>query len=136
MGPKYALDDVKAAAAVDRFEFAGKRVIDRVSPWLRSPLEVRAFAAAVLQELSPGDFCGQVTYDGGIVCDEYGIAISAGLQEHFGIGGLVTWYVKLRIEQRRGGKLVVMASLHAPERDFDARRVGGRLTVKFEPREP
>ena len=108
--------------------------MDRVVPWLRSPLEVRSFAEGVLAELTPGDFCGQVAY-GDIICDEYGIAISGDLQERFGIGGLVTWYVKLRVEQRRGGKAVVVASLHEPERDFDERRIGGPLKTEFELRE-
>ncbi len=134
MEPRYSLDEVKAAAAEDRVELGGKHFMDRVVPWLRSPLKVRSFAAGVLEELSPGDFLGQVAY-GDVVCDEYGIAISAELQTRFGIGGLVTWYVKLRLERGRGGKTVLMASLHEPERDFDARRVGGPLKIEFELRE-
>lgn len=131
MGPRYPLDEVKAAAAEDRVELGGKHFMDRVVPWLRSPLRVRSFAEGVLAELASGDFCGQVAY-GDVVCDEYGIAISDELQTRFGIGGLVTWYVKLRLAQGRGGKTVVMASLHEPERDFDERRVGGVLKIEFE----
>ena len=134
MGPKYSLDEVKAAAAEDRIELGGKNFMDRVVPWLRSPLKVRSFAEGVLSELQAGDFCSSVTY-GDVVCDEYGIAISADLQERFGIGGLVTWYLKLRLESRKGGKMVLMASLHEPERDFDERRVGGALKIQFKLRE-
>jgi hypothetical protein len=92
VGPRYSLDDIRAAAAEDRVEL-------------------------------------------GVVCDEYGIAISDDLQRRFDIRGLVTWYVKLRLEQRRGGQTVVMASLHEPDRDFDERRTGGRLKIEFELRE-
>jgi hypothetical protein len=53
----------------------------------------------------------------------------------FQIRGLVTWYVKLRLEQRRGGKTVLLASLHGAERDFDERRTGGPLRVEFKLRE-
>ena len=108
--------------------------MDRVVPWLRSPLKVRSFAQGVLSELQTGDFCSSVSY-GDVVCDEYGIAISEDLQDRFEIGGLVTWYVKLRLEARRGGKMVLMASLHEPERDFDGRRVGGPLMIQFKVRE-
>lgn len=111
MGPCYSLDEVKAAASEDRVELGGKNFNDRLLPWLRTPLVARSFAREVLLELSPGDFFKSIAY-GDVVCDEYGIAISKSLQRSFGIQGLVTWYVKLRLEQRRGGKTVLLASLH------------------------
>ena len=135
MGPRYALEDVKAAVAEDRVEFGGKNFNDRLLPWLRTPLVARSFAREVLLELSPGDFFKSIAY-GTVVCDEYGIAISESLQDSFGIQGLVTWYVKLRLEHRRGGKTVLLVSLHGAERDFDERRVGGPLKVEFELRNP
>lgn len=135
MGPRYSLDDVKTAAGDDRVELGGKNFNDRLLPWLRTPLAARGFAREVLLELSPGDFYKSITY-GDVVCDEYGIAISGSLQDYFGIRGLVTWYVKLRLEQRRGGKTVLLASLHGAEWNFDERRAGGPLKVEFELRKP
>ncbi len=135
MAPYYSLEDVKTAAGDDRVELGGKNFNDRLLPWLRTPLAARSFARSVLLELSPGDYFKSVTY-GDVACDEYGIAISTDLQDAFRIRGLVTWYVKLRLEQRRGGKTVLLASLHGAERDFDERRAGGPLRVEFELREP
>lgn len=134
MAPYYSLEEVKAAAADDRVELGGKNFNDRLLPWLGTPLAARRFARCVLSELSPGDYFKSVTY-GDVICDEYGIAISEDLQDAFQIRGLVTWYVKLRLEQRRGGKTVLLASLHGAERDFDERRTGGPLRVEFKLRE-
>lgn len=130
MRPHYPIQDVKAAAAAERFELGGRNLRDRLLPWLRTPLAARQFARSVLMELSEDDYLGSVAYAAG-VCDEYGLAISEALQATYDIAGLVTWYVKLRLEKRRRGQFVILLSLHGAERDFGRRRAGGPLKAQF-----
>ncbi len=66
---------------------------------------------------------------GDAVHDEYGVAISPDVQRSFALEGLETWYVKFTMDEREDGSIVLMASLHEPERPLA--RVGGTLPIRF-----
>jgi hypothetical protein len=130
VGPRYELDQVKQAAAEGRLIPGGTNFLNRLLPYIRDPLRVRSFGCDVIAELTPSDYCDTTDYG----CDEYGIAISEDLQVRYGVEGLVTWYVKFKLERRRDGETVLLASLHEPDRDFDERRVAGPMKVQFKRR--
>jgi hypothetical protein len=119
---------VRAAAEDDRFEVGGRRYKERLLPYVGSLVAMRAFTKAVLLELTADDFMSSVQY-GDATYDEYGVAISEGVQAAFAIEGLETWYVKFTVDERHDGEVVLMASLHGPEHSL--RRVGGTLRIRF-----
>ena len=130
MTPRHDFNEVRAAASEGRLILGGQNFLNRLLPWLRDPLLVKPFGCDVVAALVPNDYCSTTSYD----ADEYGIALSAELQRRYGVEGLVTWYVKLKLERRRDGQTVLLASLHEPERDFDERRVGGPMKIQFQRR--
>ena len=130
MTPRYDLNEVRAAASEGRLIIGGQNFLNRLLPWLRDPLLVKSFGCDVVAALTPNDYCSTTTYD----ADEYGIALSAELQGRYRIEGLVTWFVKFKLERRRDGQTVILASLHEPDRDFDERRVGGPMKIQFQRR--
>jgi hypothetical protein len=119
---------VRAAVADDRVEVGGRRYKERLLPYVGTYVGMRAFTKAVLLELTDGDFMSSVRY-GDATYDEYGVAISEGTQAMFGVEGLETWYVKFTMDERPDGEVVLMASLHEPERSLQ--RAGGILKVRF-----
>lgn len=127
--PRFELAAVRDAAAGGRVVSGGPRYRERLLPLLREFTRMVAFAEAVLLELRPDDFIKTERYEDGRELDAYGIAISDGLQERFGIEGFVTWYVKFTMERDEDGNLVVMASLHGAEQPL--KRSGGTLPVRF-----
>jgi len=86
------------------------------------------FTEAVLLELRDEDFIRTHVYEG-VAYDSYGVGISPGLQQRFGVEGLESWYVKFTMQESADGRMVLMASLHEPEAPL--RRAGGTLPVRF-----
>jgi hypothetical protein len=119
---------VRAAVLEDRVEVGGPRFKEKLLPHLRTYVAMHAFTKAVLLELTHYDYMKSVPYEG-VDYDEYGIAISTGLQERFAIEGLETWYVKFTLDEGFDGEVVLMASLHEPE--WPLRRAGGTIPVRF-----
>ena len=103
------------------------------SSWTRSGrrffaawLDAYPFAADVLLEIQPDDFCKTValgTPHAGKY-DIYGVQISEALAARHGLAPRV-WYVKLRLYEAFSGEVVFFVSLHPLE--FDMERVGGLL---------
>lgn len=128
-GPRFELAEVHRAAADGRVASGGTRYKEKLLPLVGTLSNMHAFACAVLQELRPEDFIDFESYPNGTVMDAYGVAISAELQERFGIEGFVTWYVKFTMDVDDEGRQVLMASLHGAEHPL--KRVGGTLRVAF-----
>lgn len=128
-GPRFDLAEVHRAAAEGRVVSGGTRYKDKLLPLLGTLTNLHAFACGVLLELRPEDFIDFEVYESGGKMDAYGVAISAGLQQRFGIEGFVTWYVKFTVDVDDEGKQVLMASLHGAEHPL--KRVGGTIPVMF-----
>lgn len=126
--PRYDLEVVREAVRSDSVELGGRRFIARLSPYVHTFKEMRAFTKAVLAELKPDDFMKTVEYEE-CICDAYGVAISTATQEQFSVEGLETWFVKFSLETTFEGETVVMASLHEPEEPL--KRSGGTMAVRF-----
>lgn len=126
--PRFPLTKVHAAAAEGRVVLGGPRYKERLLPLLGEYVRMITFTEAVLQELRANDFMSSKSYEG-VDHDEYGVAISATLQERFAIEGFETWYVKFTVETDASGEAVLMASLHGAEGPL--KRVGGTLQVRF-----
>ncbi len=125
---RYDLAVVRSAVADDRVEVGGRRYKERLLPYVGTYVGMLAFTKAVLLELTEDDFMSSVRYEDWTY-DEYGVAISAVTQARFGIEGLETWYVKFTLDDRPDGEVVLMASLHGPERPLE--RAGGTIEVRF-----
>lgn len=132
-GPAFPLADVHEAARRRRVSIGGPSFKADLIPHLGGYVRMTEFSEAVLLELRDDDFMRRRTYEG-VTYDSYGVSISTGLQEAFGIQGLETWYVKFTMDRDDDGGLVLMASLHKP--DAPLQRAGGTLSVEFARRRP
>jgi hypothetical protein len=125
---EFDLAVVREAVVEDRVEVGGPRFREKLLPYLRTYVAMREFTKAVLLELTPDDYMKSTRYEQ-VVFDEYGVAISADVQERFAVEGLETWYVKFTLDEGSDGEVVLMASLHGPE--WPLNRAGGTLAIRF-----
>lgn len=126
VGAKYDLERVREAARDERIELDEKRARDELGRFFTTWLHAYPFAADVLLELQPEDFCKTVplgTPHAGEY-DVYGLRISDALAARHGVSQLA-WYLKLRLYEGFSGEVVFFVSLHPLE--FDMERVGGLL---------
>ena len=124
--PTYGLDRVHACARAKQLELDFKRARDELLLVLETIEDCYRFAAAVLLELEPDDFCQPVTLGppNAGTYDEYGIRISDQLTEEFGVSRC--WYLKFKLtETDLSGETVFLVSLHKLNKPMP--RKGGRL---------
>jgi len=126
--PQYDLGRVQATAPKRlELQISFERLIrlrtDLGENWARTG----EFACAVICELVRNEL--SVPDPSAPMFDVYGHALSGSLQEQYAIEGLVTWYVKVRLERVKRRDRVVVGALHAPSGPMVCR--GGTLEVAF-----
>lgn len=121
--PTFHCARVRAAADGVTFDPTDSRSVQILLPYLRELAKCYEFAIEVLRLLTPDDFFGVAHLDEG-PHDEYAVRIPEILAKRFRLGGLRSWYVKLRLVED-DGDYVIIFSLHPLEND--AFRVGGLL---------
>lgn len=126
MAGKYDLEAIRRAAREERIELDEHRARDELARFFATWLDAYPFAAELLLELSPDDFCKTVTLAAPHAgeYDVYGRRISAELAKRHGLT-TAAWYLKLRLYEGFSGEIVFFVSLHPLEADMQ--RVGGVL---------
>jgi hypothetical protein len=119
----FDLARVAAAAREGRVNLGKKRASEILLQHLDGLVACIDFACAVVLALKSTDFNVTKDMEGGLY-DEYGIRLSEGLLEKFGLD-VETWYVKLTIREGSWGEEVFCLSLHPLEEEMNC--VGGRL---------
>lgn len=128
MEPQYDLGRVQAAATKHldlqiSFERLGRLRTDLGENWART----WEFASDVVRELVADEL--SVRDESAPMFDVYGHTLSGRLQTQYAIEGLVTWYVKVRLEHVKRRDRVVVGALHAPSGPMVCK--GGTLEVAF-----